>query len=86
MMLGVSMAATGGGCSGDDDPARSGVTCEQACAKCSVGDICADCAGVGMRFRDEFEDALYACVVNEATCKNDWEACVASAIAGAPAQ
>jgi hypothetical protein len=71
-------------CSGDEHPPSGGVTCAEACARCSVTGVCDDCAGSATRFRDEFEAALYACVMQQDACSHDWEICVSIAITSAP--
>jgi hypothetical protein len=54
--------------------------CTSACAKCG-SDFCVDCAGTGARYRDEFESALYSCVIDggDAACDTLWQSCAIQA-------
>jgi hypothetical protein len=69
---------------GDHEPSNGiTVTCAEACARCPTNnDLCGDCAGWGARLRDEFESALYPCIVRgaDAGCPRDWERCVEEAM------
>jgi hypothetical protein len=85
IVVAVTVFGAATGCSHDDGgPSGPPVTCTQACAHCYLTTICPDCDGYATRFRDEFEDVLYACVTEMDACANDWEGCSTRAIAATP--
>jgi hypothetical protein len=71
----VGTAAGAGGCSSGGG-AGGGSSCQAACNRCG-GDLCVDCAATSARLRNEFENALYACVLagSDAACDAIWTNC-----------
>jgi hypothetical protein len=75
----TGMTAAGGSCgSGSSGGASS---CQAACNRCG-GDLCADCAATSARLRNEFEDSVYACVLqgSDASCDTVWTSCFVQAL------
>jgi hypothetical protein len=87
LAVAMTMAVFGvaAGCSNDEGGSTGPrVSCIEACAHCTLTTICQDCDGFAMRFRDEFENVLYACVPEMDACANDWQACATRAIDAMP--
>lgn len=75
----VAMVACSSGSATQPPAGDSG--CAQACAVCTSS-ICADCKAAAALYRDEFESALYACVVQStdaSSCANRWSTCAGKA-------
>ncbi|SRR6266545_206001 len=72
-----------GACSNGDSggPAAGPSGCQAACARCG-SDFCLDCAATSVKYRDEFETPLYACVQQDgdASCGTLWESCAIQAV------
>jgi hypothetical protein len=80
IVLWVVLGVAGGvGCGGGGGSKQT-ASCQAACAGCG-SELCVDCAATSARLRDEFETALYACVVagSDAACDTLWTGCVAQA-------
>lgn len=79
----VALFACGSGTT-TQPPAGDG-GCTQACAACTSS-LCADCKATAALYRDEFEAALYACVVQStdaSSCANRWSTCAGKATVAA---
>jgi hypothetical protein len=78
VLLGA-VCGTVAGCGGSSKAAGS-AGCQAACNSCA-SELCADCAATSARFRDEFENAVYACVRqgSDAACDTLWVNCMAQA-------
>jgi len=77
-ILGLVLVA---GCGGGSSSSSGGAGCQAACKVCS-SELCADCAATSARFRDDFENAVYACVkqgADAAACDSLWATCVVQA-------
>jgi hypothetical protein len=64
------------GCNGSSSSSGSS-GCQAACNRCG-SEICLDCAATSARLRDEFENAVFACVLqgSDASCDTLWTDCV----------
>jgi hypothetical protein len=73
------MAAVAGGC-GSSGNAGGSSSCQAACNRCA-SEICVDCAATSARLRNDFEDAVYACVLqgSDAACDTLWTSCFVQA-------
>lgn len=74
-------SVTGGvGCGGSGKPSTTASGCTSACNRCA-SELCADCAATSARLRDEFENAVYACVLqgSDAACDAIWSSCIVQA-------
>jgi hypothetical protein len=72
----AAVCAAPTGCGGGGKAAGSGM-CQAACNRCG-SEFCVDCAATSARFRDDFENAVYACVLQAAdasTCDTLWTNC-----------
>jgi hypothetical protein len=78
VLLGAAGAASIGCSSGGK--AGGSAACQAACSSCA-SELCADCAATSARFRDDFENAVYACVRqgSDAACDTLWIGCMAQA-------
>jgi hypothetical protein len=67
------------GCGGGSGSPQAS-SCQAACSRCG-GDFCIDCAATSARFRNEFETAVYACVLggSDASCDVLWTSCFVQA-------
>ena len=76
-LLGGTAAVAGCGSSGNSGGSSS---CRAAC-NCCASEICVDCAATSARLRDDFEDAVYACVLqgSDASCDTVWTSCFVQA-------
>ena len=77
-LLGGLAALTGGcGSSGNSGGSSS---CQAACSRCA-SEVCVDCAATSARLRDDFENAVYACVLqgSDAACDTVWTSCFVQA-------
>jgi len=74
----ASMTIAGGSCGSSSSPGAS--SCQAACNRCG-SDLCIDCAATSARLRDEFENAVYACVLqgSDAACDTLWTNCIVQA-------
>jgi hypothetical protein len=75
----AGMAAVGGSC-GNGGSSGGASSCQAACNRCG-GDLCVDCAATSARLRNEFENAVYACVLegSDASCDTIWQNCAVQA-------
>jgi hypothetical protein len=75
----AGMAALAGSC-GSSGSSGSASSCQAACNRCG-SDLCVDCAATSARLRNEFENAVYACVLrgSDASCDRLWTNCVVQA-------
>jgi hypothetical protein len=66
------------GCGGSASSGSS--NCQAACNRCG-GELCVDCAATSARFRDDFESAVYTCVLqgSDAACDTLWTSCAIQA-------
>jgi hypothetical protein len=73
------MAAVAGGC-GSSGSSGGSSGCQAACNRCA-SEICVDCAATSARLRDDFENAVYACVLqgSDASCDTVWTSCFVQA-------
>ena len=73
------MAAVAGGC-GSSGNAGGSSSCQAACSRCA-SELCVDCAATSARLRNDFEDAVYACVLqgSDASCDTVWTTCFVQA-------
>ena len=73
------MATLAGGC-GSSGNSGGGSTCHAACNRCA-SELCVDCAATSARLRDDFETAVYSCVLqgSDASCDTVWTSCVGQA-------
>jgi hypothetical protein len=77
--LAAGLAAVAGSCgSGSSSAGASG--CQAACNRCS-SELCVDCAATSARLRNDFENAVYACVLqrSDAACDTLWTSCFVQA-------
>src|SRR6187401_1686817 len=77
LLGGMTVVAGGCGSSGDSGGSSG---CQAACNRCA-SEICVDCAATSARLRDEFENAVYACVLqgSDAACDTLWTNCIVQA-------
>ena len=70
------MGTWAGSCSSGGS-SSGGSNCQAACNRCA-SEICVDCAATSARLRNEFEDAVYACVLqgSDASCDALWTNCL----------
>ena len=63
-------------CSSGSGGSSQASSCQAACGRCA-SDLCVDCTATSARLRDEFETALYACVLtgSDAACDTLWSGC-----------
>ena len=75
----VGMPFVGGSC-GSNGSSGGASSCQAACNRCG-SDLCVDCAATSARLRNEFEDAVYACVLqgSDASCDTIWTNCIVAA-------
>ena len=75
----VGMTVVGGSC-GSSGSSGGASSCQAACNRCG-SDLCVDCAATSARLRNEFEDAVYACVLqgSDASCATVWTNCIVQA-------
>ena len=73
------MAAVAGGCGSSGNGGGSS-SCQAACNRCA-SEICVDCAATSARLRNDFENAVYACVLqgSDASCDTVWTSCFVQA-------
>ena len=73
-LAGLTAAGASCGSSGSSAGASS---CQAACNRCG-SDLCVDCAATSARLRNEFENAVYACVLqgSDASCDTLWTNCI----------
>jgi hypothetical protein len=76
----VALGPAGGVSCGGGGGSNQTSSCQAACRRCG-SDLCVDCAATSARFRDEFETALYACVLggSDASCDVVWTNCAVQA-------
>jgi hypothetical protein len=74
-----AMTAIAGSC-GSNGSSGGASSCQTACNRCG-SDLCVDCAATSARLRNEFENAVYACVLqgNDASCDTVWTNCIVQA-------
>jgi len=76
----AGITAVGGSC-GSSGSSGGASSCQAACNRCA-SELCLDCAATSARLRDEFENAVYACVLqgSDASCNNTvWTNCMVQA-------
>jgi hypothetical protein len=75
----AGMTAIAGSC-GSSGSSGGASSCQAACNRCG-GDLCVDCAATSARLRNEFEDSVYACVLqaSNVSCDTIWTNCVVQA-------
>jgi hypothetical protein len=75
----AGMTAVGGSC-GSGGSSGGASSCQAACNRCG-SELCVDCAATSARLRNEFEDAVYACVLqgSDASCATVWTNCIVQA-------
>ena len=75
----VGMTAAGGSC-GSSGSSQGASSCQVACNRCG-SELCVDCAATSARLRNEFENAVYACVLqgSDASCDTVWTNCIIQA-------
>jgi hypothetical protein len=75
----AGVTAIGGNC-GNGGSSGGASSCQAACSRCG-SDLCVDCAATSARLRNEFEDAVYACVLrgSDASCDTVWTSCIVQA-------
>lgn len=75
----AGMAAVAGSCGGGTTSGGPS-SCQAACNRCG-SELCVDCAATSARLRNEFEDAVYACVLqgSDASCDTVWTSCIVQA-------
>ena len=73
------MTVVAGGC-GSSGSSGGSSGCQAACNRCA-SEICVDCAATSARLRNDFEDAVYACVLqgSDASCDTLWTSCFVQA-------
>ena len=73
------MATVAGGC-GSSGSSGGSSSCQAACNRCA-SEICVDCAATSARLRNDFENAVYACVLqgSDASCDTVWTSCFVQA-------
>lgn len=73
------MAAVAGGCGSSGNSGGSS-SCQAACNRCA-SELCVDCAATSARLRNDFENAVYACVLqgSDASCDTVWTSCFVQA-------
>jgi len=73
------MVAVAGGCGSSGNSGGSS-SCQAACNRCA-SELCVDCAATSARLRNDFEDAVYACVLqgSDAACDTVWTTCFVQA-------
>jgi hypothetical protein len=76
-LLGGMAAVAGCGSSGNSGGSSS---CQAACNRCA-SELCVDCAATSARLRNDFENAVYACVLqgSDASCETVWTSCFVQA-------
>ena len=76
-LLGGMAAVAGCGSSGNSGGSSS---CQAACNRCA-SELCVDCPATSARLRDDFESAVYACVLqgSDASCDTVWTSCFVQA-------
>jgi hypothetical protein len=76
------LAAVTAGASCNSATSSEGASnCRAACSRCG-SELCVDCAATAARLRDEFENAVYACVIqgsDAASCDTVWMNCIVQA-------
>jgi hypothetical protein len=79
VVLLAGMTAVGGSCGGSGSSGGAS-SCQAACNRCG-SDLCVDCAATSARLRNEFEDSVYACVLqgSDASCETIWTNCIVQA-------
>ena len=72
----VSTGALAAGCNSSNGSSGSS-GCQAACSRCA-SELCVDCAATSARLRDDFETAVYACVLqgSDASCDTIWTNCL----------
>ena len=77
LLAGMTAVAASCGSGGSSGGASS---CQAACSRCG-SDLCVDCAVTSARLRNEFEDSVYACVLqgSDASCETVWTNCIVQA-------
>jgi hypothetical protein len=73
------MVAVAGGCGSSGNSGGSS-SCQAACNRCA-SELCVDCAATSARLRNDFENAVYACVLqgSDASCDTVWTSCFVQA-------
>src|SRR6188768_3900639 len=79
LVLTGGVAAIGGSCGSSDNSGGSS-GCRAACNRCA-SELCVDCAATSARLRNDFENAVYACVLqgSDASCDTLWTSCFVQA-------
>ena len=75
----AGVAALGESC-GSSASSGGASSCQAACNRCP-SELCVDCAATSARLRNEFENAVYTCILqgSDASCGTIWESCIVQA-------